>query len=177
LAASLDDYAEALAAGIEQALPGWVVKSVERIMAAWAGNVPDAARRAAVRAGQEAQSQTGAAIRDLLETDIADQRSTPLTLLRQAVCYPTAVLRQAGVPPVERDRFARTAFPDDDYDLSPATWADIDPRLSELGIAWGAAKAFEHKRRHKPAFSPDAGQVPASTRPEAGPKAKDAGGH
>jgi hypothetical protein len=63
------------------------------------------------------------------------------------VRYPTEVLRRAGVPPVERDRFARESFPDDDYDLSPATWADVAPSLTELGITWGAAKAFEHKRR------------------------------
>jgi hypothetical protein len=63
------------------------------------------------------------------------------------VKYPTAVLRQAGVPPVDRDRFRQEAFPDDFYDLSPASWSDIDPSLTEPGINWGAAKAFEHRRR------------------------------
>jgi hypothetical protein len=66
------------------------------------------------------------------------------------VRFPTRVLRGAGVPPVERDPFATAAFPADDYDLSPATWADIDPALTDPGIAWSAAKAFEHKRRHAP---------------------------
>ena len=84
---------------------------------------------AAERAGRQAQRETGAAIRALLVADIDEQRTTPLALLRQAVRYPTEVLRQAGVPPVERDRFAEQAFPDDDYDLSPATWADVDPGL------------------------------------------------
>ena len=32
-------------------------------------------------------------------------------------------------------------FPDDDYDLSPATFADIDESLHEPGLVWGAAKA------------------------------------
>jgi hypothetical protein len=147
LPGSLDDYAQALAAGIERALPGWVTRSVERVMRAWAGEVPVEVQRAAERAARQAQTETGAAIRALLESDISQQRSTPLALLRQAVRYPTAVLRQAGAPPVQRDRFARDAFPDDLYDLSPATWGDVDPSLTELGIAWGAAKAFEHRRR------------------------------
>jgi hypothetical protein len=59
------------------------------------------------------------------------------------------VLHDAGVPAVERDDFARSRFPDDDYDLTPATWADVDPSIAALGIAWGAAKAFIHKQRHR----------------------------
>jgi hypothetical protein len=86
----------------------------------------------------------------LLAADIDEQRSTPLTLLRQAVRYPTRVLQDAGAAPLARDRFAERAFPDDIYDLTPASLADVDPALTEPGIAWGAAKAFEHKRRHGP---------------------------
>jgi hypothetical protein len=148
--ASLEDYAGALADGIEAALPGWVVGCVERIMRAWAGEMPPNVAGAAAAAGRKAQLETGAVIRALLEADIGAQRSTPLTLLRQAVRYPTEVLREAGVPPVERDLFAVKAFPDDDYGLSPASWADVDPALTGLGLTWGAAKAFEHKRRHRP---------------------------
>jgi hypothetical protein len=148
LTASLETYAEALASGIEAALPGWVTRSVERVMRAWTGEVPADVAGAAVRAGRQAQLETGAAVRALLAADIEEQCTTPLALVRQAVEYPTAVLRQAGVPPVERDRFAERAFPDDSYELSPATWTDVDPGLSELGVNWGAAKAFEHRRRH-----------------------------
>jgi hypothetical protein len=147
LGASIEECAQDLAAGIEEALPGWVIGCVERIMRAWAGEVPPDVAGAARRAGHQARQETGAAVRALLAADIDDQRTTPLTLLRQAVRYPTAVLRHAGVPPVDRDRFRQDAFPGDVYDLSPASWSDIDPRLTEPGIKWGAAKAFEHKRR------------------------------
>ena len=116
-------------------------------MRAWRGEIPPEVADAAARAGRQAQQETGVAIRALLAADIDDQRTTPLALLRQAVKYPTAVLRQAGVPPVDRDRFTQEAFPDDLYDLSPANWSDIDPSLAEPGINWGAAKAFEHRRR------------------------------
>ena len=53
------------------------------------------------------------------------------------------------MPPVERDDFAREAFPDDDYDLTPASFADVDPSLFEPGVAWGAAKAWTHRQRHR----------------------------
>jgi len=144
----IDAYAEMLADGIEAALPTWVVGSVHRVMTAWAGGVAPEVAEAAEIAGQRARSETGPAVRALLSSDIDDQRTTPLTLVRQAVKYPTEVLRRAGVPPVERDRFSAEKFPDDDYDLSPSSFADVDPALAEAGIAWGAAKAFLHRRRH-----------------------------
>jgi hypothetical protein len=141
-------YAEVLADGIEAALPTWVVRSVERIMMAWAGHMPPDVAEAAEIAGQAARSNTGRAVRTLLMSDIDQQRTTPLALIRQGVKYPTDVLRSAGVPPVERDRFSADVFPQDDYDLSPRSFADVDPALAEAGIAWGAAKAFVYRRRH-----------------------------
>jgi hypothetical protein len=145
---SIDDRACTFADAIVAAIPGWVTGSVERVMANRSMRMTPEIRRAAAAAGSRARAETGAAIRALLAADIDDQRSTPLTLLRQAVRYPAGVLQDAGVAPVARDRFAERAFPDDVYDLTPASLADIDPALTELGIAWGAAKAFEHKRRH-----------------------------
>jgi hypothetical protein len=90
----------------------------------------------------------GSSLRALLEADIDAQATTPLSLLRQTVRYPTEVLRSAGVPPVRRDTFAESAFPGDDYDLAPASLAAVDPDLVELGLVWGAAKAMAHRRRH-----------------------------
>ena len=138
----LRDYAEALARGVERALPVWVVRSVERVSSAIA---PEAVNDAAA----QAKAEVGGAVRRLLETDIDQQTTTPLALLRSAVRFPTEVLKEAGVAPVERDRFAKEAFPDDIYDLTPASFADLDPELAEPGLAWGAAKAFVHKRRHR----------------------------
>jgi hypothetical protein len=143
------DYAAALADGIDAVLAVWVVRGVTRLMQAWSGQVPPDVLRAAEEAGQRCRHETGGEIRALLSADIDAQRGTPLALLRQAVRYPTAVLAAAGVPHVVRDAFAERAFPDDPYGLAPASFADVDPSLSELGIAWGAAKAFEHMRRHK----------------------------
>jgi hypothetical protein len=144
----MDDYAHALADGIEAALPTWVVRSVAMLMTAWSGTVPPDVALSAEEAAQRARGETGGAIRRLLEADIDEQTTTPLALLRGAVRYPTDVLVAAGVPGLERDRFAEEAFPDDIYDLTPARFADIDPALAEVGLAWGAAKAFAHKQRH-----------------------------
>jgi hypothetical protein len=137
----MDPYPAALAEAIEAALPGWVERSVARIATAYWGAVPEQVRAAAEAAGERAAEEVGPRLRDLLATDVDEQRTNPLALLRTAVEYPTVVLRDAGVPPVVRDEFAERAFPDDVYDLAPATWNDVDPSLHEPGIAWGAWKA------------------------------------
>jgi len=141
----VEPHATALADAVEVALPGWV----ERCVARRAGSPADPAVTAAARdAGRRAAGDIGAAVRALLALDIDEQRSTPLALLRGAVRYPTEVLRAAGVPPVERDPIQARLLPDDLYDLSPATFADVDPALAEPGLMWGAAKALAHRRRH-----------------------------
>jgi hypothetical protein len=145
----VEEHAAALADAIEAALPGWVERSVMRVMTAWKGTVDYDVRRQAADAGQRAASEVGPEVRALLAADIDDQRTTPLSLVRGAVRYPTAVLAAAGVPPVLRDEQQARLFPDDVYDLAPATFADVDPALAEVGLAWGAAKAFEHLQRHK----------------------------
>lgn len=145
---SIRPYAEALADGLEAYLPSWVVRSVERIIIAWTGSIPPEVAADAEEAARQAGAEVVPRVRELLMSDIDEQPTTPLALVRGAVRYPTGVLRSAGVPAVERDGFAERAFPDDIYDLSPATFADVDPALAEIAITWGAAKAFEHKRRH-----------------------------
>ncbi len=136
---------------MDAALPRWVERSVARVLAAWQGRSPDpAVLEAAREAGLQAAAEIGPAVRALVEADIDAQRTTPLTLLRSAVRYPTRVLQEAGVPPVERDPIQVRLLPDDLYDLSPASFADVDPSLSEPGMVWGAAKALAHRRRHAP---------------------------
>jgi hypothetical protein len=101
------------------------------------------------RAGHRAQEDVSAKLRVLVAADVDAQRSTPLTVVRAAVSYPTEVLREAGVAPVPRDPFVSERFPDDPYGLTPASLGVLDPDLAELAIAWGAAKAMAHRRRHQ----------------------------
>jgi hypothetical protein len=88
-------------------------------------------------------------LRQLLEKDPAEQRTNPLTIFRRATAPITALAQRVGVPPVQRDEFEMRSFPDDIYGLYPVTWADIDPRLVEPGLEWGAWKAAVIISRHR----------------------------
>ena len=125
-------------------MPEWVVSAVESRLADPSPEI----RGAAEAAGVAAASEIGREVARLLTADIDDQPENPLAVLRRAVRYPTEVLTAAGVAPVERDDFAIERFPDDVYDLTPASFSDIHPDLQAPGLEWGAAKAFVHRRRH-----------------------------
>ena len=140
--------ARALADGVEHALPQWVERSVRRLLVGFRGAAGDQHMEEARRAGSQAGADIGGRVRALLEADVDQQRTNPLSIVRSAVVYPTEVLRSAGVPPVVRDALAEEQFPDDDYDLTPSRFSDLDPDLHELAMAWGAAKAFVVKSRH-----------------------------
>jgi hypothetical protein len=137
-----------LAEGVTEALPGWVVGCVERVLVAYEGSAEPTYVDRARLAGERARADVGPRVRELLGRPVDDQTANPLSLVRQATRYPTEILVAAGVPPVARDRRAEELFPDDRYDLAPASFADLDPGLADLGIAWGAAKAHLHRRRH-----------------------------
>lgn len=123
------------------AVPGWVARSVERVLRAQrielTAEVRDATAQAGVEAGDTVRAELGA----LLARDVDEQRTNPLAVLRAATRFPTRVLRAAGAAEVRRDDFQRERFPDDVYDLAPATWSDLDPALHDPGITWGAWKA------------------------------------
>ena len=143
---AMDEAATLLGDGIVAALPGWVERCValacERVgVAGPPFQVP------AHAAGQQCVTEIGPQLRALLTTDVEAQQTTPLSILRAAVRFPTRVLADGGVPEPVRDDFDASRFPDDPYGLTPASFADIDPALGPIGIAWGAAKAFEVLRR------------------------------
>ena len=137
----MDAYAQALHAAAVAALPGWVRRCVRSRASGLDEEAAEAGRRAALDVGER--------LRALVDTDIDEQRTNPLSVLRGAVVYPTEVLKAAGVAPVARDAFVERAFPDDIYNLAPASWRDIDESLQEPGLVWGAwkAKQFLERRR------------------------------
>jgi hypothetical protein len=141
--------AQELATAVELALEPWVVRTVEARCRDAGRIVDDEVRAAAHDAGRRCRDQVGAAVRELLSTDPDDQRGSPLALLRSATRFATEVLHQLGVSPVERDEFSVAAFAEDVYDLSPASFADVDPALHEPGLMWGAAKAHIHLARRR----------------------------
>ncbi len=142
----LAQYAAALADGVGEALPDWVAASVARRLG---GRVPDELREQVTQAGRAAAEDVGDRVRELLALDIDEQWTNPLTLIRTAIQYPTEILQQVDAPVVARDEQARRFHPDDVYDLTPASFADLGQSVHDLGISWGAAKAHVHLRRRR----------------------------
>jgi hypothetical protein len=148
-AAALARYATALADGIDQAIPGWIDRSVRRVLADQDIAVDDAIAARIGDAGRAARDDGGRRVRALLATDVDAQAGNPLAVLRSLVPHATVVLASAGARPVTRDEFSVRNFPDDGYDITPASFADVDPALHEPGLLWGAAKAHVHLARRR----------------------------
>jgi hypothetical protein len=141
----LEGAGAAIVEGVARCGPAWVVASVTRIVDAW-GRLDADERAATLLAADEAAGPATdhvvAMLRELFARDPAEQRATPLQIVRTLVAAPTAVLRNAGVPGVVRDTFEERAFPEDEFDLSPRTLGDLgDPALGPQLLAWGLAKA------------------------------------
>lgn len=149
-AAALARYSEALSDAVEAALPRWLTRVVAQRWREWRlEEPPPEVIAAATAAGARVQAELGAALRALLATDVDAQTTNPLALIRRAVPDATAVLAEHGVPPVRRDAHAVRLFPDDVYDLTPASFADLDEAVHEPGLVWGAAKAHIILRRRR----------------------------
>ena len=148
-AAALARYAAALADRIDEAIPGWIDRSVRRVLADQGIAVDEVVTARIGDAGRAARDDGGRRVRALLSTDIDAQAGNPLAVLRSLVPHATAVLESAGAQPVNRDEFSVRNFPDDVYDLTPASFADVDPALHEPGLVWGAAKAHVHLARRR----------------------------
>jgi hypothetical protein len=147
---ALARYADELVAAADAAIPRWVERAVRTVLSAQRVAVDEPVVGQAIRAaGQQARADGVPALRRLVEIDIDQQRTNPLSILRSLVRYPTDVLRAARAAPVSRDEFAVRNFPDDVYDLTPAAFADVDPDLHEPGLRWGAAKAHVHLARRR----------------------------
>ena len=148
----LQEASDLIVAGVDRELPGWVERSTARILDAWDELGRDGARRLdaharaqadrdAYIAGEAARARVVADLRVLFALDAAEQRATPLQIVRTAHREPTALLESLGVPHVVREEFDERSFPDDVYGLAPHTLGDLgDPDLGPLHLAWGMAK-------------------------------------
>jgi hypothetical protein len=148
-ARALAQYATTLADRIEQAIPGWIDRSVRRVLVDQGIPVDDVAAARIHDAGCAARSEGGRRVRALLSSDIDAQAGSPLAVLRSLVAHATAVLESTGARPVARDEFSERNFPEDVYDLTPASFAEVDPALHQPGLVWGAAKAHVHLARQR----------------------------
>lgn len=145
--ARFDEAGAALVDAVSAVVPDWIERLVTDRIVDWRGSVGPTELESARRAGAVARQEVVTELDRLVRADVDDQSANPLAILRRASERAGRVLEAVGVPAVERDEFARRAFPDDVYDLVPATWADVHPTLVEPGITWSAAKAFLFKAR------------------------------
>lgn len=140
----LDEASAAIVAGVARTLPDWIESRVAFIADAW-GRLDDATRDALDLAARDvatsASARVVADLQALFAADAAEQRSTPLEIVRSATADVSALLAGVGIPPVERDAFDERAFPEDIYGITPASLADLgDDALGPLQLAWGLAK-------------------------------------
>ena len=140
----LQEIGSELAQELEVALPVWVEDSIRNVYQAWTGEWPQVIADEARLAGESCRAEIGPLVRQLLEADVAQQQVNPMSILRGASQYPTEVLTRNSVPHVQRDEYLETTFPEDVYGLTPTAFLDFGKTSHELGIAWGAAKAYLH---------------------------------
>ncbi len=125
---------------------------LDRLVAAVPAEVrPDDFDRLVARARARIEAEVSGPLTTLVALDLDDQRDNPLALLRRLVPIGTELLAAAGAQPVARDRDAVRLHPDDPFDLTPGSFADVDAALHEPGLRWGAAKAHVHLARRRAA--------------------------
>lgn len=134
----VDPYSQRLFDVVDRVVDDWLSARADAVLMR-------AGRVTGVDLIESAKRQAAATVRrdlaDLLALDVFDQRRNPLEILRAATQPLTRALRTLGVDEVERDDFQRRSFPDDIFDLCPATWTDVHADLAEVGLEWGAWKA------------------------------------
>jgi hypothetical protein len=144
-----------LAAAIVTAIPDWIRKAVSERVIQWvqAGGGPVRVEEPELlemceAAGEQAAQKAAGPLEDLLLSDVDQQWTTPLAIVRPLVAFASDVLEVAGVPEVVRDDFQVSRFPDDRHGLTPASLAALGGDVAELALIWGAAKALAHRQRH-----------------------------
>lgn len=149
--ATLGLYSGALRDSLAAVIPYWIEQSVvERATSdRTRGTAESEVRATAQVAGERALADALSRMAGLFGTDIERQVTTPLEILRAVSAHATAALLSLGVAAVDRDPVDVELHPDDLYGLVPASLAEIDPALAEVGVRWGAAKAHVHLLRRR----------------------------
>lgn len=131
-------------------VPAWIISRVEEALTRSRTGDHDAVRSRLAEIVERTTDQVRRELGGLLSTDVDEQRSNPLHVLRAATSHATAILREAGIEPARRDEFDASVMPDDLYALGPLTWRDVSEDVHEAGISWGAWKAatvLDRRRR------------------------------
>ena len=138
-----------LIGAIDRVVENWLLRVAVDLYRAHRDEIGPEFLESATAAAREGGRWTVERLRSTLEVDVDAQRVNPLQTLREAVRFPSEVLRTAGVPSIVRDEYDERINPDDIYGIGPAHWNDIDESLTEPGIIWGAAKASTVLQRRR----------------------------
>ena len=137
----LEEHPRALFEAVSAVFRGWLRERAVCITGA-AGRTLTAIEEKNLDAVVESAVDRGRdALCALLATDVDEQRSNPLQVLRSATLPVTEFLMSLGVPAVKRDEFESRAMPDDVFAIGPLAWVDMGGDVHECGITWGAWKA------------------------------------
>ena len=136
----MDEYSARLLDRVIAVVEVWANRLLDERLASSGGHqsVTEESRRSAV---STARAIAVDGLGRLLALDPESQRTNPLAILREATVPLGDLLTASGVAPIERDEFSVRSFPRDVHGLAPATWAEVDERLVEPGLEWGAFKA------------------------------------
>lgn len=143
------DYSDAFAQAVMDVIGPWAEQSMRAVFHGAHVPIDDEIATRINVVQTEVVDQVGQAFHALMNTDIDQQRTTPLEVIRAAVPLCTALLADYNLAPVQRDSFAQQQFPGDLYGLTPHHISDIDESLREPALVWGAAKAHVHLQRHQ----------------------------
>ncbi len=141
MAGDLPDYPRRLHDAVVASLPQWIERVTLRACEGATVDKRDAVRAVLSHVQADTQVFVHEQLGALLSTDVDQQRTNPLEVLRASTRFATVALRNAGVPAPARDEFQQRLDPDDEYLLGPMSWIDLGDDVHEAGIEWGAWKA------------------------------------
>lgn len=138
---ALAAYGSALADAVDAVVVPWVMDGSLTAIRNQTDHAAAVDLVAIEEAAQLSRKEVAVGLASLAGQDPDRQSVTPLAVVRSALVHPTKALHVAGVAPVPRDSFSRESFPDDVYNLNPASFRDFGVAVHEASLVWGAAKA------------------------------------
>lgn len=137
----LSEYSQMLFDACVAAIPEWITNRIQHVCLMSGGIIPEIVTTKVADVALATQAQVQIDLMALLSVDVDAQRTNPLQVLRGSTLKATALLVEAGIPPVRRDEFEVRSMPNDMFSLGPLTWRDLGDDVHDAGIQWGAWKA------------------------------------
>lgn len=142
----IDAVARELRLAAVEAAPEWIRRVTFGVVAAQGLHPPDADAFEDLVVSTTTELDRRLAV--LLSSDIDAQRTTPLSIFRQACASIGAFLSTLGAVPTVTPGVGGEPSTDP-YGITPGNLADVGDRVHQAGMMWGAHKAALHLRRRR----------------------------